>query len=115
MVDEPEYTQECKSVQVILKVPESFLKRFDKTIIELGYSRTEAIREAMRRFQQDGEKRLGERPENVFENLSKLYADQQKQIVENYKRLQEEKQKQIIWMQPKKQETGQPKLEENKG
>ncbi|MGQ9691837.1 MAG: ribbon-helix-helix domain-containing protein [Thermoproteota archaeon] len=41
-----------KSVQVTLKIPESFLKRFDEVVEASGYSRNEAIREAMRRFEE---------------------------------------------------------------
>lgn len=74
MRNEAELTQENKqnSVQVILKVPETFLKRFDQTSEQLGYTRTEAIREAMRRFQEQGEQRLMQRPETVAENMRQM-------------------------------------------
>lgn len=88
----------------MLKVQELFLKRFDNTTSKLGYSRTEAIREAMRRFEQEGEKRLMERPEMILENMSKLYGEQQKQVFENIKKIQESRQKPVIWMKPNTEE-----------
>jgi metal-responsive CopG/Arc/MetJ family transcriptional regulator len=78
-VDAP---SESRSVQIILKVPEAFLKKFDKIVTELGYTRTEAIREAMRRFQSEGEKRQAEKPEVVAEIVSKAYIDQWKKMFE---------------------------------
>jgi len=72
--NEAELTQESKqnSAQIILKVPENFLKRFDQMSEQLGYTRTEAIREAMRRFQEQGEQRLMQRPETAAENMKQM-------------------------------------------
>lgn len=61
-----------KSVQVTLKVPESFLKRFDEVSEMLGYSRNEAIREAMRRFEEQASQKLMNRPENVAQTIKQM-------------------------------------------
>jgi metal-responsive CopG/Arc/MetJ family transcriptional regulator len=63
-----------KSIQVILKMPESFMRRFDHTCEQLGYTRTEAIREAMRRFQEQGEQRLMQRPETAAEAMKQMMS-----------------------------------------
>jgi len=63
-----------KSVQVALKIPEAFMKRFDETSEQLGYTRTEAIKEAMRRFQEAGEQRLMQRPEHASEMMKQMMS-----------------------------------------
>lgn len=63
-----------KSVQVTLKIPEAFIKRFDETSEQLGYTRTEAIKEAMRRFQEAGEQRLMQRPERASEMMKQMMS-----------------------------------------
>lgn len=63
-----------KSVQVTLKIPEAFMKRFDETCEQLGYTRTEAIKEAMRRFQEAGEQRLMQRPEHASEMMKQMMS-----------------------------------------
>lgn len=77
------------SVQVILKLNSVFMKRFDETSEQLGYTRTEAIREAMRRFQQQGEKRLMQRPETVAENMRQIMLEVFKPIFEMAAKTQE--------------------------
>jgi hypothetical protein len=61
-----------RSVQVTLKVPESFLKRFDEISEMSGYSRNEAIREAMRRFVEQESQKLMNRPENVAQTIRQI-------------------------------------------
>lgn len=63
-----------KSVQIILKMSESFMRRFDHTSEQLGYTRTEAIREAMRRFQEQGEQRLMQSPETAAETMKQMMS-----------------------------------------
>ena len=59
-------TEKSKTgVQIIFKMPESFMNRFDETSEMLGYTRTEAIKEAMRRFQEVNEQKVQQRPENA--------------------------------------------------
>jgi metal-responsive CopG/Arc/MetJ family transcriptional regulator len=60
-----EEDQQIKSKQVTLKVPEAFLKRFDEVSEMLGYTGNEAIREAMRRFEDQASQKLISRPENA--------------------------------------------------
>lgn len=70
-----ELTEKGKNnVQVILKIPEAFMKRFDETSEQLGYTRTEAIKEAMRRFQEMNEQRLMQRPEYAKETAKQMMS-----------------------------------------
>jgi hypothetical protein len=71
MIEENEKAP-SKSVQVTLKVTESFLKRFDEVSEMLGYTRNEAIREAMRRFDDQASQKLMSRPENVAQNVRQM-------------------------------------------
>lgn len=64
-----------KMVQVTFKVLEPFLKRFDEVAEACGYTRTEAIREAMRRFVEQESQKLMNRPENVAQTI--------RQVIEN--------------------------------
>lgn len=66
--------QFTRTTQVTLKVPTTFIDRFDKVTEALGYSRTEAIRESMRRFLEVGEIKLKERPEEAFAQM-KMFMD----------------------------------------
>jgi len=70
------------SVQIIFKMPEAFMRRFDSTCEELGYTRTEAVREAMRRFQEENEKKLNQRPEVVLENTGRMLEQNYARIFE---------------------------------
>ena len=73
--DDAKLTEKIKnSVQVTLKIPEAFMKRFDDTSEQLGYTRTEAIKEAMRRFQEAGEQRLMQRPEHASEMMKEMMS-----------------------------------------
>lgn len=73
--EDTELTQKGKNtVQVVLKIPEAFMKRFDDTSEQLGYTRTEAIKEAMRRFQEAGEQRLMQRPEHASEMMKQMMS-----------------------------------------
>jgi len=67
-----EEDQQIKSKQVTLKVPEAFLKRFDEVSEMLGYTRNEAIREAMRRFEDQASQKLMSRPENAAQNIRQM-------------------------------------------
>jgi len=63
---------ESRAVQVTFKVPEAFLKRFDEVAEAFGYTRTEAIREAMRRFVEQESQKLMNRPENVAQSIRQI-------------------------------------------
>jgi Ribbon-helix-helix protein, copG family. len=63
-----EAKKESKTVRVTLKVPKDLLERFDEVAKALGYRRTEAIKEAMRRFM-DSAKRRSE-ADYIVEGLS---------------------------------------------
>src|SRR3989304_7915890 len=63
-----------KAVQIVLKIPEAFMKRFDDISEQLGYTRTEAIKESMRRFQEAGEQRLMQRPEHASEMMKQMMS-----------------------------------------
>ena len=67
-----ETSQKNDTAQIILKVPTPFLERFDKTCAQLGYTRTEAIREAMRRFELMGEEQLLRRPETSSKYMKQM-------------------------------------------
>jgi hypothetical protein len=71
--NDTQLTEKTKnSVQVVLKLPEAFMKRFDHTSEELGYTRTEAIKESMRRFQEANEQKLTQRPENASAMMKEM-------------------------------------------
>lgn len=71
--DHTELTEKSKNaVQIVLKMPETFMKRFDEVSEQLGYTRTEAIKEAMRRFQEVNEQKLTQRPENAAEMMKQI-------------------------------------------
>jgi len=73
--DDTDLTEKSKNaVQIIFKMPESFMGRFDKTSELLGYTRTEAIKEAMRRFQELNEQKLQQRPENAQEMVKQIMS-----------------------------------------
>jgi metal-responsive CopG/Arc/MetJ family transcriptional regulator len=72
MRGENEERTTSKSVQVTLKVPEDFLKRFEEVSEKLGYSRNEAIREAMRRFEEQASQKLMNRPENAAQIIRQI-------------------------------------------
>ncbi len=73
--DVTELTEKGKNnVQVVLKIPESFMKRFDDVSDQLGYTRTEAIKEAMRRFQELNEQKVMQRPENISEQMKQMMS-----------------------------------------
>lgn len=81
--DHTELTEKGKNtVQIILKMPEAFMKRFDETSEQLGYTRTEAVKEAMRRFQEGNEQRLMQRPENVSEQMKLMMSSIMTPILE---------------------------------
>jgi metal-responsive CopG/Arc/MetJ family transcriptional regulator len=68
-------TEKTKNaVQVVLKIPEAFMKRFDDTSEQLGYTRTEAIKEAMRRFQEANEQKVMQRPENASAMMKEMMS-----------------------------------------
>lgn len=70
-----ELTEKGKNnVQVVLKIPEAFMKRFDDVSEQLGYTRTEAIKESMRRFQEQNEQKVMQRPENVSEQMKQMMS-----------------------------------------
>ena len=73
--DDTQLTEKSKSaVQVVLKIPEAFMRRFDDTSEQLGYTRTEAIKEAMRRFQEGNEQKLMQRPENASAVMKEMMS-----------------------------------------
>ncbi len=59
----------ARSVQIMFKMPLGFMERFDRVAETFGYSRTEAVREAMRRFQLDLEENLSDRPEEAVKGM----------------------------------------------
>ncbi len=59
----------ARSIQIMFKMPSAFMARFDKIAETFGYSRTEAVRQAMREFQLDLEERLSERPEEAVKGV----------------------------------------------
>ena len=65
-----------------MRIPTAFMERFDRIAEMLGYTRTEAIKESMRRFEEWGEKRLMERPETAAENMRKMMESIFKPLVE---------------------------------
>jgi metal-responsive CopG/Arc/MetJ family transcriptional regulator len=68
-------TEKSKNaVQIVLKIPEAFMKRFDYTSEQLGYTRTEAIKEAMRRFQEANEQKVMQRPENASAMMKEMMS-----------------------------------------
>ncbi len=73
--NDTELTEKGKNnVQVVLKIPEAFMKRFDAVNEQLAYTRTEAIKEAMRRFQELNEQKVMQRPENVSEQMKQMMS-----------------------------------------
>ena len=60
------------STQLVMKIPTAFMTRFDRIAEELGYTRTEAVKEAMRRFEEWGERRLMGRPEIAASNMKQM-------------------------------------------
>lgn len=66
---------ESRAVQVTFKVPGAFLKRFDEVAEAFGYTRTEAIREAMRRFVEQESQKLMNRPENVAQSIRQIIEE----------------------------------------
>lgn len=48
------------------------MKRFDETSEQLAYTRTEAIKEAMRRFQEINEQKLMQRPEHAADMAKQM-------------------------------------------
>jgi hypothetical protein len=50
------------------------MKRFDDTSEQLGYTRTEAIKEAMRRFQEANEQKVMQRPENASAMMKEMMS-----------------------------------------
>jgi hypothetical protein len=81
--DDTELTEKSKNgIQIIFKMPESFMNRFDSTSEMLGYTRTEAIKEAMRRFQEVNEQKIQQRPENTQEMIKSMVASIFSPIVE---------------------------------
>jgi metal-responsive CopG/Arc/MetJ family transcriptional regulator len=73
--DYAELTEKSKNAtQIIFKMPESFMKRFDETSEMLGYTRTEAIKEAIRRFQEQNEQKIQQRPENAQEMMKQMMS-----------------------------------------
>jgi metal-responsive CopG/Arc/MetJ family transcriptional regulator len=73
--DDAKLTGKSKNaVQVVIKIPEAFMKRFDDTSEQLGYMRTEAIKEAMRRFQEANEQKLMQRPENASVMMKEMMS-----------------------------------------
>lgn len=50
------------------------MKRFDFTSEQLGYTRTEAIKEAMRRFQEANEHKVMQRPENASAMMKEMMS-----------------------------------------
>jgi len=61
--------------QVTFKVQRDFLERFDRVAEALGYDRTEAIREAMRRFVDEHSRRLGITPEGAVQRLRQVIEE----------------------------------------
>lgn len=73
--NDAQLTEKTKNaVQVVLKIPEAFMKRFDDTSELLGYTRTEAIKEAMRRFQEANEQKVMQRPENASAMMKEMMS-----------------------------------------
>jgi metal-responsive CopG/Arc/MetJ family transcriptional regulator len=73
--NDAQLTERTKNaVQVVLKIPEAFMKRFDDTSEQLGYTRTEAIKEAMRRFQEANEQKVMQRPENASAMMKEMMS-----------------------------------------
>jgi metal-responsive CopG/Arc/MetJ family transcriptional regulator len=73
--NDAQLTEKTKNaVQVVLKIPEAFMKRFDDTSEQLGYTRTEAIKEAMRRFQEANEQKVMQRPENASAMMKEMMS-----------------------------------------
>ena len=80
-VERPEAVKEAKGArragkrrkspvtQITFKVPKAFMDRFDEVAERLGYSRTEAIREAMRRFVEQEAPKLESGPEGAAQRL----------------------------------------------
>jgi len=64
-----------KTVQVTFKVPKEFLERFDRVAEAVGYDRTEAIREAMRRFLEESERKLRSAPESAAQALRQVIEE----------------------------------------
>jgi len=62
-VSQKESTQE--NVQITLKASALFMQRFDEQSAKLGYTRTEAIRESMRRFSYWMDNKIKQRPEEA--------------------------------------------------
>ncbi len=58
-----------RSVQIMFKMPLAFMERFDKITETFGYTRTEAVRQAMREFQLGLEESLSERPEEALKGV----------------------------------------------
>ncbi len=70
--DENSNEIELKSVQIMFRMPSTFMQRFDRLTESMGYSRTEAIREAMRRFQSELQEEISERPEEAARSIQVL-------------------------------------------
>ena len=81
------------SVQIVLKVPADFIRRFDVLCAKLGYTRAEAVRESMRCFSDLTETKARERPEEVLAQASQMMQAifapliQQLQIAEKAKEM----------------------------
>jgi hypothetical protein len=60
---------DMKSVQIMFRMPSLFMQRFDRVTESMGYSRTGAIREAMRRFQSELQEEVSGRPEEAAKQM----------------------------------------------
>lgn len=99
-----ELTEKAKNtVQIILKMPEAFMKRFDEASEQLGYSRTEAVKEAMRRFQEANEQRLMQRPETISEQMKLMMSSILNPILELAKLEESQKSPKPLNVTPQKQ------------
>lgn len=59
-----------ENVKVTLNVPTVLMRRFDELVAKLGYTRAEAIREAMRRFSDWIEEKVKQRPEEAVSTVA---------------------------------------------
>jgi len=81
------------SVQIVLKMPADFMRRFDILCAKLGYTRAEAVRESMRRFSDWMDTKVRERPEEALAQASQMMQAvfapliQQLQIAEKAKEI----------------------------
>ena len=79
-----------------MKVPAIFMERFDRIAETLGYTRTEAIKESMRRFEEWGESRLMKRPETAAENMRQTIEAIFKPLIEMAAKAEETKVEEIV-------------------